>query len=231
MGQLKDLRCRIQCITSSADPTILGFSPGMASELVKLKSHRLHILLHQSQNIFADVRGDMQAQERPDYSSAWERLLTLQDNLRKMNIGMGMESASLGPLHCFFQAERECLVALVSSLLLDRFQPVKYNMTSSTAAYLTSSALSRLETQADQLRSYLWEESSSITPRVYRLAAFLNPRGFLAALIRHAAHIQHKDISLYGLNFKVNLSFSNTNWTDTPDINIMCLLVYIARDG
>ncbi len=193
----------------------------MASELVKLKSHTLNILLHQSENIFADVRGDtslfMQAQERPDYRTAWERLLTLQDKLRKMDIGMGMESASLGPLHCFFQTERERLDALVSSLLLDSFQPVKYNMTSSTAAYLTSSALSRLETQADQLRSYLWEESSSITPRVYRLAAFLNPRGFLAALIRHAAHIQHKDISLYGLNFKVNLSFSNTNWTDTPD--------------
>ncbi|XP_058646980.1 dynein heavy chain domain-containing protein 1 isoform X2 [Onychostoma macrolepis] len=206
-GQLKDLRCRIQCITCSTDPFILGFSPGMASELVKLKSHTLNILLHQSQNIFSDVRGDtslfMQAQECPDYRTAWERLLALQDKLRKMDIGMGMESASLGPLHGFFQAERECLDALVSSLLLDSFQPVKYNMTSSTAAYLTSSALSRLETQADQLRSYLWEESSSITPRVYRLAAFLNPRGFLAALIRHAAHIQHKDISLYGLNFKV----------------------------
>ncbi len=191
----------------------------MASELVKLKSHRLNILLHQSQNIFPDVRGDtslfMQAQECPDYRTAWERLLTLQDKLRKMDIGM--ESASLGLLHCFFQAEQEHLDALVSSLLLDSFQPVKYNMTSSTAAYLTSSALSRLETQADQLRSYLWEESSSITPCVYRLAAFLNPRGFLSALIRHAAHIQHKDISLYGLNFKVNLSFSNTNWTDTPD--------------
>ncbi|XP_016387040.1 dynein heavy chain domain-containing protein 1-like [Sinocyclocheilus rhinocerous] len=214
-GLLKDLRHCIQCITSSTDPFILGFSPGMASELVKLKSHRLSILLHQSQNIYVDVRGDnsllMQPQELPDYRTAWERLLTLQDMLRKMDIGMGMESASLGPLRCFFQTERERLDALVSSLLLDSFQPVKYNMTSSTTAYLTSSALSRLETQAEQLRSYLWEESSSIKPCVYRLAAFLNPRGFLAALIRDAVRIQDKDISLYCLNFKVNLSFSNTN--------------------
>ncbi|KAL0181371.1 hypothetical protein M9458_023777, partial [Cirrhinus mrigala] len=116
----------------------------------------------------------MQPQELPDYRTAWEWLLTLQDKLRKMDIGMGMESASLGLLRCFFQAERESLDTLV-------LQPVKYNMTSSAAAYLTSSGLSCLETRADQLRSYLWEESSSITPRVYRLAAFLNPRGFLAA--------------------------------------------------
>ncbi|RXN31892.1 dynein heavy chain domain-containing 1 [Labeo rohita] len=145
----------------------------------------------------------MQPKELPDYRTAWERLVTLQDKLRKMDIGMGMESASLGPLRCFFQAKRESLDTLVSSLLLDSLQPVKYNMTSSSAAYLTSSALSRLETRAYQLRSYLWEESSSITPRVYRLAAFQNPRGFLAALIRDAAHIQDRDISLYCLNFKV----------------------------
>lgn len=150
----------------------------------------------------------MQPKELPDYRTAWERLVTLQDKLRKMDIGMGMESASLGPLRCFFQAKRESLDTLVSSLLLDSLQPVKYNMTSSSAAYLTSSALSRLETRAYQLRSYLWEESSSITPRVYRLAAFQNPRGFLAALIRDAAHIQDRDISLYCLNFKVNLSFA-----------------------
>ncbi|XP_026076980.1 dynein heavy chain domain-containing protein 1 [Carassius auratus] len=206
-GLLKDLRHCIQCITSSTDPFVLGFSPAMASELVKLKSHRLSILLHQTQNIYVDVRGDtslfMQPQELPDYRTAWERLLTLQDKLRKMDIGMGMESASLGPLRCFFQAERERLDALVSSLLLDSFQPVKYNMTSSTTAYLTSSDLSRLETQAEQLRSYLWEESSNIKPCVYRLAAFLNPRGFLAALIREAVRIQDEDISLYSLNFKV----------------------------
>ncbi|XP_042622934.1 dynein heavy chain domain-containing protein 1 isoform X2 [Cyprinus carpio] len=223
-GLLKDLRHCIQCITSSTDPFILGFSPGMASELVKLKSHRLSILLHQSQNIYAEVRGDtsllMQPQELPDYRTAWERLLTLQNKLRKMDIGMGMESASLGPLRCFFQAEREHLDALVSSLLLDSFQPVKYNMTSSSTAYLTSSALSRLETQAEQLRSYLWEESSSIKPRLYRLAAFLNPRGFLAALIRDAVHIQDEDISLYCLNFKVLHDMVSLS---SPPISGVCL--------
>lgn len=220
-GLLKDLRHRIQSITRSTDPLILGFSPGMAGELVKLKSHTLNILLHQSQNIYTDIKGEtsllMQPQELPDYRTAWERLLTLQDKLRKMDIGMGIESASLGPLRCFFQAEWERLDSLVSSLLLNNFQPVKYNMTSSTAAYLTSSALSCLETQADLLRSYLWEESSSIAPHVYRLAAFLNPRGFLAALIRDAAHIQNKDISLYCLHFEVKLSFSNTSWKNQPD--------------
>lgn len=193
----------------------------MAGELVKLKSHTLNILLHQSQNIYADVRGDtsllMQPQELPDYRTAWERLLSLEDKLRKMDIGMGMESASLGPLRCFFLAEWERLDSLVSSLLLNNFQPVKYNMTSSTAAHLTSSALSCLETQADLLRSYLWEKPSSVAPHVYRLAAFLNPRGFLVALIRDAAHIQKKDTSLYSLHFKVNLSFSNTAWKNQPD--------------
>ncbi|XP_067287609.1 dynein heavy chain domain-containing protein 1 [Pseudorasbora parva] len=221
-GLLKELRHQIQCTTSSTDPLILGFSPGMAGELVKLKSHTLNILLHQSQNIYADVRDtnlSMQPQELPDYRTAWERLLTLQDKLRKMGFGIGKKSASLGPLRCFFQAEWERLDSLVSSLILNNFQPVKYNMTSSTAAYLTSSALTCLETRADLLRSYLWEESSSIAPHVYRLAAFLSPRGFLAALIRDAAHIQKKDISLYCLHFKVHDSISPSS----PPPSAICL--------
>ncbi|XP_051531516.1 dynein heavy chain domain-containing protein 1 [Myxocyprinus asiaticus] len=207
---LKGLRRRIQSITSGTDPLILGFSPSMAGDMVRLKSHTLNILLYQSQSIYGDVIGGhgspvMQPQQLEDYKQAWERLLTLQDKLRQRDnsIGVGMESAFLGPLHCFFLAEWECLGKLVSSLLLENFKPIKNNIIGSTPAYLTSSALSRLETQAELLRSYLWEESTSISPHAYQLAAFLNPQGFLAALIRDAAHIQQKDISLFCMHFKV----------------------------
>ncbi|XP_021335614.3 dynein heavy chain domain-containing protein 1 isoform X2 [Danio rerio] len=212
---LTEVRHHIQSISRDTLPLLLGFSPGMADELVKLKSYSLSNLLHQSQNICVDARRETNVvllpQELPDYRTAWERLLTLQDKLKKMEIGMGMES-SYGPLHCFFQAEWERLDSMVSSLLSDNFQPVKYNMTSSAAALLTASALSRLETRAELLRSYLWEESSRITPHVYRLAAFHNPRGFLAALIRDEAHIQNKEISLYCLNFKVLHNMVPPQW-------------------
>ncbi|XP_051967401.1 dynein heavy chain domain-containing protein 1 [Xyrauchen texanus] len=207
---LEGLRHRIQSITCGTDPLILGFSPSMAGDMVILKSHTLNILLYQLQSIYGDVIGShgplvMQPQQLEDYKLVRERLLTLQVKLRQRDnsIGVGMESAYLGPLHCFFLAEWERLSKLVSSLLLKNFKPIKNNIIGSNPAYLTSSALSRLETQAELLRSYLWEESTSISPHAYQLAAFLNPQGFLAALIRDAAHIQQKDISLFCMHFKV----------------------------
>lgn len=205
----KSFSHRIQCITDSTDPIFLGFSPDMADELMKLKSQTLNILLHQTQGIYRDIRGDtrllIQPQELPEYKQAWERLLTLQDKLRQkiMDIGVEPRSAYLSHLHQFLQAEWECLDKLVSFMLLDNVQPVKYNMTNSTPVNLTSAAVSRLETQADLLGSYLWEESSSIKPHAYQLSAFLNPQGFLVALIRDVASIQKKDISIFSLHFRV----------------------------
>lgn len=206
---LQSLSHRIQCITDSTNPIFLGFSPDMAGELMKLKSQTLNILLLQSQSIYREIRGDttllMQPQELPEYKQGWERLLTLQDKLRQ-KISVDPGSAYLSHLHQFLQAEWKCLDELVSFMLLDL---VKYNVTNFTPVNLTSAALSRLETQADLLGSYLWEESSSIKPNAYQLSAFLNPQGFLVALIRDVASIQKKDTSILSLHFRVNHTFSN----------------------
>ncbi|KAI7795482.1 putative dynein heavy chain domain-containing protein 1, partial [Triplophysa rosa] len=221
---LKSLSHRIQRITDSTDPIILGFSPDMAGELMKLKSQTLNILRHQSQIIYRDIREDtrilMQPQELPEYKQAWERLLTLQDKLRQKitDIGVDMGSAYLSHLRQFLQTEWQFLYKLVSFVLWDNFQPAKYNMTNSTPVNVTSAALSRLESRADLLGSYLWEESSR--PHAYQLSAFLNPQGFLVALIRDVASIQKKEISVLSLHFQV---LKDTSSPSPPSKNGVCL--------
>ncbi|XP_073667956.1 dynein heavy chain domain-containing protein 1 [Paramisgurnus dabryanus] len=218
---LKDLSHRIQCITDSTDPIILGFSPSMAGELIKLRSQTLNIQLNQSQSIYGDIRGDislkMQPQELTEYKQGLERLRILQDKLKKRKTYTGVEigSSYLSPLYHFLLAELERLDKLVSLMLLD-----KYNIKSSTLAYLTSAALSRLETQADLLGLYLWEESSSILPHAYQLSAFLYPKGFLVALIRDVAHTLKKDISVFSLHFQV---LKDTASPSAPTQNGACL--------
>ncbi|XP_073732029.1 dynein heavy chain domain-containing protein 1 [Misgurnus anguillicaudatus] len=223
---LKGLSHRIKCIKDSTDPIILGFSPGMAGELIKLRSQTLNIQLNQSQSIYGDIRGDislkMQPQELTEYKQGLERLRTLQDKLKKRKTYTGLEigSSYLSPLYHFLLAELERLDKLVSLILLDHFRLAKYNIKNSTPAYLTSAALSRLETQADLLGLYLWEESSSILPHAYQLAAFLNPQGFLVALIRDVAHTLQKDISVFSLHFKV---LKDTASPSPPSQNGACL--------
>lgn len=229
---LKSLTHRIQCMTDCTDPIILGFSPDMAGKLIKLKSQTLNILQHQSQIIYTDIREDsrilMQSQELPEYKQAWERLLTLQDKLRQkiMDIGVDMGSAYLSHLSQFLQTEWQFLYKLVSFVLCDNFQPAKYNVTNSTPVNVTSAALSRLEGRADLLGSYSWEESSR--PHAYQLSAFLNPQGFLVALIRDVASIQKKDISVLSLHFKVNQTFSNSPAMKQIDCTCKIFLLFLS---
>ncbi|KAA0707857.1 Dynein heavy chain 6, axonemal [Triplophysa tibetana] len=221
---LKRLSHRIHRITDCTDPIILGFSPDMAGKLMKLKSKTLNILRHQSQIIYTEIREDtrilLQSQELPECKKTWERLLTLQDKLRQKitDIGVDMGSAYLSHLRQFLQTEWQFLYKLVSFVLWDNFQPAKYNLTNSTPVNVTSAALSRLESRANLLGSYSWEESSR--PHAYQLSAFLNPQGFLVALIRDVASIQKKDISVLSLHFKV---LTDTSSPSSPSQNGVCL--------
>ncbi|XP_072546843.1 dynein heavy chain domain-containing protein 1 [Salminus brasiliensis] len=201
---VKALERRVQTTLNSNDSVVLGFSAGMTSEMVKVKSHRLNMLLLQSQGGFAAVRGGgvfNHFQKLPGYKKARERLQALWDKLRCRedcrSISVG--TVPLSPLCRFLQTEMEYLMELVVSLLENTSQPSQYP---SASSYVTSSSISKLETRADLLRRCQWEESSGLG-RVYCLSAFANPRGFLAALVRENAKIKQQDVSNVSLHFQV----------------------------
>lgn len=187
----------------------------MASEIVKIRSHSLRILLLQSEESFAAVghyNGMFEhLPELADYKMAQERLKALQTKFewKRESRGVGEGKASLGPIHTFLQTEWENLAEIVSSLLGNAFQPSK----DLSASHNTkSSIISQLEIQADLLQMYQLEEYSG-SPPVYCLSAFANPRGFLAALIRETVLIKQSDISHITLHFQVyiTISYNSTN--------------------
>ncbi|KAL6470881.1 hypothetical protein MHYP_G00195310 [Metynnis hypsauchen] len=200
---LKGLEQRVQTTLSSNDSGTLGFSAFMTNEVVKVRSHRLAVLLLQSQGSFSAVRGAAVLNHIPtfpDYKKAQERLQALHDKMsyREENKGRCEGTVSLSPLRTFLQAEWEHLTEVVSSLL-NMFQP---SCVPSAPSYVTSSTISTLETRAHLLRAYQSQESSGLC-RVYCLSAFANPRGFLAALIRETVHIRQRDVSQFSLHFQV----------------------------
>ncbi|XP_036412646.1 dynein heavy chain domain-containing protein 1 [Colossoma macropomum] len=200
---LKGLEQRVQTTLSSNDSSVLGFSAFMTNEMVKVRSHRLSILLLQSQGSFKAVRGAgvlNHIPKLPDYKKAQERLQALHDKMsyREESRSMCRGTVSLSPLHTFLQTEWEHLTEVVSSLL-DIFQLPQVSFASS---YVTSSTISKLETRAHLLRTYQSQEYSVLC-HVYCLSAFANPRGFLAALIRETVHIRQQDVSHFSLHFQV----------------------------
>ncbi|KAL7848559.1 hypothetical protein SRHO_G00201820 [Serrasalmus rhombeus] len=200
---LKGLEQRVQTTLSSNESGALGFSAFMTNEMVKVRSHRLRILLLQSQGSFSAVRGTAvlhHIPKFPDYKKAQERLQALHDKMsyREGSKGTCEGTVSLSPLRTFLQTEWEHLTEVVSSFL-NTFQP---SGVPSAPSYVTSSTISKLETRAHLLRTYQSLESSG-SCHVYCLSAFANPRGFLAALIRETVHIRQRDVSQFSLHFQV----------------------------
>lgn len=168
----------------------------MTSNIVKLRSHTLRVLLLQSEDSFAAVRHyDGMFKHLPElvvYKTAQERLQALQNKFEwtKESRGVGEGKVLLGPIRTFLQTEWENLSEIVSSLPENAFPNI------------TSPIISELETRANLLQMYQLEEYIG-SPPVYCLSAFANPRGFLAALIRETFHNEQSDISHIILSFEV----------------------------
>ncbi|XP_029571084.1 dynein heavy chain domain-containing protein 1 [Salmo trutta] len=206
-GLLQSLEQRVQALANTSDPLVLGFSAGLAEELVKVHSRTLNTLLQDSQKPFGRVRSTNKLTHPallPDFTQARDRLLALKESLgRKDDIRVvSVGAPSLGPLRYFLQAEWDRLVDVVSSLHSELNQPVR-NSKPTVSSLLTVSSLFRLERRAELLKAYLCDEATSGPSNAYRLSAFSNARGFLGALIREAAHAKQRDISNISLHFQV----------------------------
>ncbi|XP_070987103.1 dynein heavy chain domain-containing protein 1 [Oncorhynchus clarkii lewisi] len=206
-GLLQSLEQRVQALANTSDPLVLGFSAGLAEELVKVHSHTLNTLLQDSQKPFGRVRSTNKLTHPallPDFNQARDRLLALKESLgRKDDIRVvSVGAPSLGPLRYFLQAEWDGLVDVVSSLHSEFNQPMR-NSKPTVSSLLTVSSLFRLERRAELLKAYLCDKATNGPSNAYRLSAFSNARGFLGALIREAAHAKQRDISNISLHFQV----------------------------
>ncbi|CAB1347910.1 unnamed protein product, partial [Coregonus sp. 'balchen'] len=206
-GLLQSLEQRVQALANTSDPLVLGFSAGLAGELVKVHSRTLNTLLQDSQKPFGRVRSTNELTHPallPDFNQARDRLLALKESLGRMDdirvVSVG--APSLGPLRNFLQAEWDGLVDVVSSLHSELNQPMR-NSKPTVSSLLNVSSLFRLERRAELLKAYLCDEATSGPSNAYRLSAFSNARGFLGALIREAAHAKQRDISNVSLHFQV----------------------------
>ncbi|KAG9348498.1 hypothetical protein JZ751_002234 [Albula glossodonta] len=171
---LQDVEQRIQALSSSDDPLLLGLSAGLVGELVRMRSRTLHILLRESQT--------PRAQNLPTplphlLTEVQARMQALKDRLKQDEVRR-LLPAPQTPLRCFLLQEWDGLVQEAASL---RSGLQDTNVTS------TLHTLSWLEGRAELLGAYLWKDSPETTPYIYRLSAFHNPRGFLAALLRDSA--------------------------------------------
>ncbi|MCJ8739878.1 hypothetical protein PDJAM_G00052400 [Pangasius djambal] len=202
---LKAVQHCTEITLNNNDTLLLGFSAEMRSDIVKIRSQSLRILLLQAEDSFAAVRHYdgifKHLPELADFKMAQERLQALQTKfeLTEESRGEGEGKVSLGPIHTFLQTEWDNLAEKVSSLLEHAFQP---SQDLSASPHITSSIISELETRANLLQMYQLEKYSC-SPPIYCLAAFANPRGFLAALIRETVHIKQSDISHITLHFQV----------------------------
>ncbi|XP_041837723.1 dynein heavy chain domain-containing protein 1 isoform X4 [Melanotaenia boesemani] len=190
-----------------SDPVLLGLSEDVPSEITKINSHNLNLLLKASQPSLGQVKRFSTRQEQfpklPAYSHTKERLETLKNYLthKKGSTVKEVESVSHSPIRDFLMAEWDDLTNLVSLLLTKLQQPVQYTM--SVSPLFNCTDLSHLEKRADLLSAYLWHGSTSDPPGAYRLSAFKNPRGFLVAVMKEAAQINHRYISDIMLHFQV----------------------------
>ncbi|XP_061072291.1 dynein heavy chain domain-containing protein 1 [Conger conger] len=188
---LQDVEQRLQASSPSSDPLLLGLSAGLAGELVRLQSHRLHLLLRDSQT--PAVQPCPPA--LPQLTQARDRLQALKDTLER---GGGCRVTPQTPLGLFLQQEWDGLVRRAASLHASLAQPGR-NHTPHPSAH----TLSRLEVRAELLGAYLRRESPGTPPYAYRLSAFHNPRGFLTALLREAARAEKGDPSGLSLHYQV----------------------------
>ncbi|XP_044043043.1 dynein heavy chain domain-containing protein 1 isoform X2 [Siniperca chuatsi] len=224
-GLLQILEQGLQDSANINDPLVLGFSADVADEIIKINSHNLNILLQASQTPQGTVRSFYtqlnQPTTLPSYTHARDRLQALKSYLTHKNdsIATNAGAVSHSPLHDFLQAEWDDLIDLVSLLLSQLQQPVQYS-TPTFASLLKLTNLSHLERRAELLSAYLWHHNTSDPPGAYRLSAFKNARGFLAAVMREAAQVNRKYISDIALHFQV---LSDSTYPASPPLDALYL--------
>ncbi|XP_035515196.1 dynein heavy chain domain-containing protein 1-like [Morone saxatilis] len=222
-GLLQILEQSLQDSANINDPPVLGFSGDVAAEIIKINSHNLNILLQASQTPLGTVRSLCtqlkQPSTLPDYSHARDRLQTLKNYLAQKNDSADTTAGAVShsPLRDFLQAEWDDVIDLVSSLLSQLQQPRQYSK-STFASLLKLNDLSHLERRAELLSAYLWHHNTSDPPGAYRLSAFKNARGFLAAVMREAAQVNRKNISDIALHFQVLSDSTNLNTLPTDAV-------------
>ncbi|KAJ8280160.1 hypothetical protein GJAV_G00051250 [Gymnothorax javanicus] len=181
----------IQGCAPSTDPLLLGLSSGLEGELVRMRSQTLHLLLRDTQTPGASPP----ALALPPLPQVQDRLRALGDMLGR---GGTSRATPQTPLGLFLQQEWDSLVQAVASMHASLTEPGK-----NCAPRPTLCTLSRLEARARLLGAYLWKEAPETPPYAYRLSAFANPRGFLAALLREGARGEQGDMSRLSLHFQV----------------------------
>ncbi|RVE75892.1 hypothetical protein OJAV_G00003190 [Oryzias javanicus] len=203
--------------STNSDSDMLGFSSDLASEVTKINSYNLRSLLQASQTppgLLGSCIVKNQRSKLPDYRITRDRLLALRNYLtqRKESTEVNMEDVSRSPIRDFLQTEWnalfDCVSVLASQLQLSSF------------SLLQQTDLACLEKKAALLSSYLWQEGTTDPPGAYRLSAFKKPRGFLVALLREAAQVNHKYISDMMLHFQV---FSHRPIPPTLPPDTVCL--------
>lgn len=205
---LQNLEQGLQDSANISDPLLLGFSVDVAAEIIKINSHNLNMLLQASQTTIGTVRSFYtqlnQPATLPARSDARDRLQALKSYLAHKSDSTDTNAGAVchSPLRDFLQTEWDDLIDLVSLLLSQLQQPVQYNMPT-FASLLKLTDLSHLERRAELLSAYLWHHNTLDPPGAYRLSAFKNARGFLAAVMREAAQVNRKYISDLALHFQV----------------------------
>ncbi|XP_005749883.1 dynein heavy chain domain-containing protein 1 [Pundamilia nyererei] len=210
-GQLQVVEQGLWESANISEPVVLGFNADITTEIIKINSYNMTMLLRTSQTPLRSVRRfstkEKQLATLPAFSDARIRLEGLKRYLTSKNESAVTNAGALprGPVRDFLQAEWDDLIDSVSLLLSQLQQPVQYSLTFASLLKLTD--LSGLERRAELLSAYLWHHDASDPPGAYRLSAFKNARGLLVAMMREAAQVYRKYITDIILQFQV-LSYS-----------------------
>ncbi|XP_068177150.1 dynein heavy chain domain-containing protein 1 [Antennarius striatus] len=200
LEQLQDLEGRLRDPGTIDDPLALGFGADVAAETIRIKSRRLNFLLRASQTPQGSPGIDSaHLKSLADPSSCGEvstRLRILKTRLERRSDSADTDGVPGSAVHHFLLTEWDDLMVSVSTLLAQLHHRVP-----PFASHLR--LVSWLERRAELLSAYLWRRSASDPPGAYRLAAFRNARGFLAAVRREAAKCNRTCVGDVALHLQV----------------------------
>lgn len=225
-GQLQVVEQGLWESANISEPVVLGFNADITTEIIKINSYNMTMLLRTSQTPLRSVRRFSTKEKRlatlPAFNDARVRLEGLKRYLTSKNESAVTNTGALprGPVRDFLQAEWDDLIDSVSLLLSQLQQPVQYSLTFASLLKLTD--LSGLERRAELLSAYLWHHDASDPPGAYRLSAFKNARGLLVAVMREAAQVNRKYITDIILQFQVkhsNKIIVNTYFLTTKHVS------------
>lgn len=219
-GQLQVVEQGLWESANISEPVVLGFNADITTEIIKINSYNMTMLLRTSQTPLRSVRRF--STKASAFNDARVRLEGLKRYLTSKNESAVTNAGALprGPVRDFLQAEWDDLIDSVSLLLSQLQQPVQYSLTFASLLKLTD--LSGLERRAELLSAYLWHHDASDPPGAYRLSAFKNARGLLVAVMREAAQVNRKYITDIILQFQVkhsNKIIVNTYFLTTKHVS------------